>query len=78
MRPQQQSDYLEQLAESELSAQKQRLAAYAVQARFALADIYDRASDRSKAATSRARSGSADTRHPMAPAPASAAAPRRQ
>ncbi len=38
-----QGAYLEQLAESELVAQQQRLAAYQVQARFALADIYDRA-----------------------------------
>ncbi|MCC7463695.1 MAG: hypothetical protein IT480_14680 [Gammaproteobacteria bacterium] len=34
---------LEQLAEQELVAQQERLAAYRVQARFALADIYDRA-----------------------------------
>jgi tetratricopeptide (TPR) repeat protein len=38
-----QGAYLEQLAEQELVAQQQRLAAYQVQARFALADIYDRA-----------------------------------
>jgi lipopolysaccharide biosynthesis regulator YciM len=40
---QQQSHYLEQLASSALLEQKDRLAAYEVQARFALADIYDRA-----------------------------------
>ena len=40
---QQQSQYLDAVAESELRAQKERLDAYAVQARFALADIYDRA-----------------------------------
>jgi len=38
-----QAEYLEALAEQELVAQKERLAAYQVQARFALADIYDRA-----------------------------------
>jgi hypothetical protein len=40
-----QSEYLQNLAASELSAQKERLGTYAVQARFALADIYDRAAD---------------------------------
>jgi lipopolysaccharide biosynthesis regulator YciM len=40
---QQQDHYLEQLASSALLGQKDRLAAYEVQARFALADIYDRA-----------------------------------
>jgi hypothetical protein len=40
---QQQSRYLEQLASTALLEQKDRLAAYEVQARFALADIYDRA-----------------------------------
>jgi hypothetical protein len=39
---QQQSHYLEQLASTALLEQKDRLAAYEVQARFALADIYDR------------------------------------
>ena len=39
---QQQSQYLDDAAESELRAQKERLDAYALQARFALADIYDR------------------------------------
>jgi hypothetical protein len=40
-----QNRYLENMAVSELDAQKQRLDAYALQARFALADIYDRAAD---------------------------------
>ncbi|MDE2250072.1 MAG: hypothetical protein KGL25_01520, partial [Gammaproteobacteria bacterium] len=40
---QQQNHYLEQLAGNALLEQKDRLAAYEVQARFALADIYDRA-----------------------------------
>jgi lipopolysaccharide biosynthesis regulator YciM len=39
---QQQSHYLDQLATNALLEQKDRLAAYEVQARFALADIYDR------------------------------------
>jgi len=47
---QQQNHYLESVAESELSAQKQRLDAYALQARFALADIYDRAGEHGGAA----------------------------
>jgi tetratricopeptide (TPR) repeat protein len=38
-----QERYLERLAQDELLAQKDRLDAYQVQARFALADIYDRA-----------------------------------
>ena len=42
---QQQNHYLESVAESQLQAQKERLDAYALQARFALADIYDRAAD---------------------------------
>jgi hypothetical protein len=41
----QQNVYLQSVAASELNAQKQRLAEYAVQARFALADIYDRGAD---------------------------------
>jgi hypothetical protein len=39
-----QNGYLVELAQDELGAQKGRLAAYEVEARFALADIYDRAS----------------------------------
>jgi hypothetical protein len=42
---QQQSQYLDDVAETELRAQKERLDAYALQARFALADIYDRGAD---------------------------------
>jgi hypothetical protein len=41
----QQEQYLENLAAAALEGQKQRLAAYGVQARFALADIYDRGGD---------------------------------
>lgn len=40
-----QGDYLASIAVEELEAQKQRLASYQVQARFALASIYDRAAD---------------------------------
>jgi hypothetical protein len=41
-----QGDFLAQLAAGELSEQKQRLAAYRVQARFELASLYDRAASR--------------------------------
>ncbi len=47
---QQQNHYLEQLASQALLEQKDRLAAYQVQARFALADIYDRATAAAPAA----------------------------
>jgi hypothetical protein len=57
-----QSDYLQSVAATELGAQKERLATYAVQARFALADIYDRAADQAEGA-------------PAAPAPAPAPTP---
>ncbi len=40
-----QGDYLASIAVQELEAQKQRLASYQVQARFALASIYDRSAD---------------------------------
>ena len=46
----QQSEYLQTLAATELTAQKERLAAYAVQTRYALADIYDRAADQADGA----------------------------
>jgi hypothetical protein len=42
---QKQSAYLAQIARHELEQQKERLAAYQVQARFALASIYDRAAN---------------------------------
>lgn len=57
----QQNQYLESVAEAELRAQKQRLDAYALQARFALADIYDRGADQGQGATAPAA--------PPAPAP---------
>jgi hypothetical protein len=62
----QQSAYLQSVAASELTAQKERLAAYAVQAHYALADIYDRAADQADAAAGAAKA-------PDAPAPAAAA-----
>jgi lipopolysaccharide biosynthesis regulator YciM len=58
---QQQRQFLEQLASQALLEQKDRLAAYEVQARFALADIYDRAA--------------APAAAPAAPAGAAEAAP---
>ncbi len=64
---QMQNQYLEQLASTALLEQKDRLAAYEVQARFALADIYDRASAPPPAAPARGASAPA--------APASSAAP---
>jgi len=60
----QQNQYLESVAEAELRAQKQRLDAYALQARFALADIYDRGADQGQGA--------------MAPAAAPAPAPAQE
>jgi len=53
---QKQGGYLAQLAISALDAQKTRLAAYQVQARFALATMYDRAANQDQA-------------HPAAPQP---------
>jgi predicted nucleic acid-binding Zn-ribbon protein len=47
-----QSAYLAQIAVDELTQQKERLAAYQIQARFALASMYDRAAN----AESRAKS----------------------
>jgi hypothetical protein len=41
-----QNNYLTRLSQLELLAQKDRLNAYQVQARFALADIYDRAASK--------------------------------
>ena len=62
---QQQSHYLDDVAESELQAQKERLDEYALQARFALADIYDRGADQ----------GGSDAAAPAAPVPPAAPAP---
>jgi hypothetical protein len=68
----QQSVYLQTVAASELSAQKQRLAEYAVQARFALADIYDRAADHADSAPAAAPIAPYE---PAAPAPPATPAP---
>jgi lipopolysaccharide biosynthesis regulator YciM len=67
-----QSDYLQDVAASELGAQKDRLATYAEQARFALADIYDRAADQADGASG---AGAAAPAPPDAPAPAPVPAP---
>ena len=64
---QQQDRYLQQLAQQELLAQKDRLAAYQVQARFALADIYDRANAAKPAAAEPA--GAPAAAPPANPAP---------
>jgi hypothetical protein len=45
-----QNRYLAAVAIKELESQKQRLAAYSLQARFALASIYDKAATSGKAA----------------------------
>jgi hypothetical protein len=67
-----QSDYLQNVAASELGAQKERLGTYAVQARFALADIYDRAADQANGAAGAAVPGRPDAPAPVpVPAPAS-------
>jgi Tetratricopeptide repeat-like domain/Tetratricopeptide repeat len=77
---QRQSTYLAQLAVEELEQQKARLGAYQVQARFALATMYDRAAtmgaNRSKPAAPKesdpdsAAEGNAPAPAPDAPAPA--------
>jgi predicted nucleic acid-binding Zn-ribbon protein len=66
---QQQNLFLQHLAQDELLAQKQRLAAYEVQARFSLADIYDRASAPAPAApaTPATPGESAEPAEPVAP-----------
>lgn len=47
----QQNQYLAAIAVKELESQKERLAAYSLQARYALASIYDRASNATKGET---------------------------
>ena len=59
-----QQGYLQQIATAELSAQKDRLDAYEVQARFALASMYDKAAN-----------GDATKPPPAAPAPDAAPPP---
>jgi hypothetical protein len=72
-----QSDYLQNVAASELGAQKERLGTYAVQARFALADIYDRAADQANGAAGAAVPGRSDAPAP-APVPTPASPPLSQ
>ncbi len=76
---QQQSHYLEGVAEAELETQKQRLEAYALQARFALADIYDRAADRNDGGgeppAGGAQAPGASPTPELAPSPSPAPAP---
>ena len=54
---QSQNQYLAAIAVKELESQKERLAAYSLQARYALASIYDRASSASSTQGGRAMSG---------------------
>ncbi|MGD9598532.1 MAG: hypothetical protein AB7G76_13195 [Steroidobacteraceae bacterium] len=64
-----QNDHLEAMAVHELESQQERLAAYRVQARFALATIYDRAANAPAAGT--APDGVAPESDAPAPVPAS-------
>ncbi|MGH8253728.1 MAG: tetratricopeptide repeat protein [Steroidobacteraceae bacterium] len=72
---QMQNQYLEHMASSALLEQKDRLAAYEVQARFALADIYDRASAPPPAPAAPAAPAVETPAAPAAPAPDSSAPP---
>jgi hypothetical protein len=68
---------LADIAVHELDAQKQRMADYEVQARFALASIYDRASEAPRAAPAATPAApAADAAAADAPAPASPGAPQ--
>lgn len=64
----QQNDHLEQLAIANLEAQKERMSTYEVQARFALATIYDRANEGTSPAAA-----PAPEQRPVAPEPAASA-----
>ena len=64
---QDQNHYLDGLAESELRAQQERLDAYALQARFALAEIYDRAGDQDGGAKAAPAPTSPDAAAPAPP-----------
>jgi hypothetical protein len=70
-----QSTYLAQLAVHELEQQKDRLATYQVQARFALATMYDRAAAAQDAARTRAATPNKGAGTPQAPEPQAAPAP---
>ena len=74
----QQGQYLDDLAENELTAQQARLRTYSEQARFALASLYDRASEAQQAASAapaRSTTGAPASQAPPPSAPASAAPP---
>jgi hypothetical protein len=74
---QSQADYLARVAVDELEDQKSRLATYQVQARFALAGMYDRAANAAAAPAKapEARQKGAEEEPPPAEAPAPEAAP---
>jgi hypothetical protein len=72
-----QRDYLERVAVNELEDQKSRLATYQIQARFALAGMYDRAANAGAAPAKApaAEQKGADQEPPAAESPAQVAAP---
>jgi hypothetical protein len=72
-----QRDYLERVAVNELEDQKSRLATYQIQARFALAGMYDRAANAgaAPAKTPAAEQKGADQEPPAAESPAQVPAP---
>ncbi len=59
-----QSEHLARLAVAELQAQKERLEIYQIQARFALASMYDRAANQSRPAESAPQEGEAGESEP--------------
>lgn len=63
-----QNAYLERLAIAELNSQKERIETYQVQARFALATIYDRISNEARPAKDAASGAAPATQHSPAPA----------
>ena len=71
----QQAQYLNGLAENELTAQQARLRAYSEQARFALASLYDRTSEAAQAPSAAPASGGATPEGSNAAPRGSAAAP---
>ncbi len=75
---QRQGGYLAQVAVQELQQQKERLSTYQVQARFALATMYDRAANAEaaqKAPNGPVQKGADSSGQPAAPAPPPAAPP---
>jgi len=74
---QKQNAYLAQVAVQELEQQKERLATYQIQARFALATMYDRAANADAAHQARRGGAPADSPPPApVPAPATPEPPR--